>query len=81
MSYRLQRRVSVSDGGAFIQMHAPRVVGGVPVGDNGVSAVISGAVGYQLVYLLAEAVGLPTGTCSSWPPTTTTAPSPTVRRT
>jgi trimeric autotransporter adhesin len=34
-------RVGVFDKGAYIQIHAPRVVGGVPVRDSGVSAVIS----------------------------------------
>jgi len=33
--------VSVFDKGAYIQIHAPRVVGGVPVRDSGLTAVIS----------------------------------------
>jgi hypothetical protein len=34
-------RVSVFDKGALIQVHAPRVVGGIPVRDSGLSAVVS----------------------------------------
>ena len=34
-------RVSVFDKGAYIQIYAPRIVGGVPVRDSSVSAVIS----------------------------------------
>jgi hypothetical protein len=34
-------RVSIFDKGALIQVHAPRVVGGIPVRDSGLSAVVS----------------------------------------
>jgi trimeric autotransporter adhesin len=34
-------RVGVFDGGALVQIHAARIVGGIPVRDSGVSAVIS----------------------------------------
>jgi len=34
-------RVGIFDRGALIQVHAPRVVGGIPVRDSGLSAVVS----------------------------------------
>ena len=41
LSELAEPRVSVFDGGGFIQIYAQRVVGGVPVRDSSVSAVIS----------------------------------------